>query len=216
MVGMTDRGGDRVSTYSLGMRQRLGIAAALLSDPKLLLVDEPANGLDPAGIVALRNSLRSLAAQGKTVFISSHILEEVRQLADMVGIVAGGRLVREGRIAELLASEGVVRVRVGIDQVPVAIAALEQLAPGGVETGGEATRIVVQLPPERAADVNRTLAQAGIYASGIEGGSDLEALFLQLTGASGAGDGSFGTVGAIPAAELERRGGLRGRIGGRR
>ena len=94
--------GTRSRTYSLGMKQRLGIAAALLSDPKLLLLDEPANGLDPAGIVAMRETLRYLASTGKTVFVSSHILGEVQQLADIIGIIAAGRLVREGPIEQLL------------------------------------------------------------------------------------------------------------------
>ncbi|TMC62182.1 MAG: ATP-binding cassette domain-containing protein, partial [Chloroflexi bacterium] len=96
LLGLHDRASDAVSRYSLGMKQRLGIAAALLSDPKLLLLDEPANGLDPAGIVAMRDTLRQLAASGKTVFVSSHILGEVEQLVDVVGIIAAGRLVREG------------------------------------------------------------------------------------------------------------------------
>ena len=102
LVGLKDRGDDKVSNYSLGMKQRLGIAGALLNDPKLLLLDEPANGLDPAGIVAMRDTLRHLASTGKTVFISSHLLSEVSQLADMIGIIAAGRLVREGRIETLL------------------------------------------------------------------------------------------------------------------
>ncbi len=89
------------------MKQRLGIAAALLNDPKLLLLDEPANGLDPAGIVGMRDTLRALAASGKTVFVSSHILSEVQQLADVVGIIAHGRLVREGSVETLLREEGV-------------------------------------------------------------------------------------------------------------
>jgi ABC-2 type transport system ATP-binding protein len=93
LVGLRDRAGDRVSHYSFGMKQRLGIAVAMLNDPKLLLLDEPANGLDPIGIVALRDTLKALAAGGKTVFISSHILPEVQQMADIVGIVASGRLV---------------------------------------------------------------------------------------------------------------------------
>ena len=94
--------GDKVSRYSLGMKQRLGIAGALLNDPALLLLDEPANGLDPAGIVAMRETLRHLASIGKTVFISSHLLAEVQQMADVVGIIAAGRLVREGSMQELL------------------------------------------------------------------------------------------------------------------
>ena len=133
LVGLTDRAGDKVSRYSLGMKQRLGIAGALLSDPKLLLLDEPANGLDPAGIVAMRETLKHFASTGKTVFVSSHLLAEVQQLADVVGIIAAGKLVREGTMKDLLATEGVVRVRVTQDEVP---RAMEVLAgPDGPEPG---------------------------------------------------------------------------------
>ncbi len=117
LVGLKERGNDKVSTYSLGMKQRLGIAGALLNDPKLLLLDEPANGLDPAGIVAMRDTLRHLASTGKTVFISSHLLGEVSQLADVIGIIAAGKLVREGPIETLLSAEGQVRVRVAAAEV---------------------------------------------------------------------------------------------------
>ena len=117
LVNLRDRAGDRVSGYSLGMKQRLGIAAALLSDPRLLLLDEPANGLDPAGIVGMRDTLRALAAAGKTVFVSSHILSEVQQLVDVVGIIARGRLVREGPVETLLREEGSIRIRVAPDEV---------------------------------------------------------------------------------------------------
>ena len=113
------------------MKQRLGIAAALLSDPKLLLLDEPANGLDPAGIVAMRETLQHLASTGKTVFVSSHNLGEVQQLADIIGIIASGRLVREGPIEQLLQDEGVVRVRVAADEVERAAAALSSTARAG-------------------------------------------------------------------------------------
>ncbi len=109
------------------MRQRLGIAAALLSDPDLLLLDEPANGLDPAGIVAMRELLRYLTDRGKTVLVSSHILPEVQQLADIVGIIDRGRLVREGPMAELLAGGAHVRVLVRPDEVPRALAILGAL-----------------------------------------------------------------------------------------
>src|SRR5215218_8841596 len=117
LVNLRDRAGDRVSGYSLGMKQRLGIAAALLSDPRLLLLDEPANGLDPAGIVGMRDTLRALAAAGKTVFVSSHILSEVQQLVDVVGIIARGRLVREGPVETLLREEGSIRIQVPADEV---------------------------------------------------------------------------------------------------
>src|SRR3954470_1089952 len=112
LTGLGERANDKVAGYSLGMKQRLGIAGALLRDPQLLLLDEPANGLDPAGIVGMRDTLRGLAALGKTVFVSSHLLGEIEQMADVIGILAAGRLVREGPIGELLDAEGTVRVRV--------------------------------------------------------------------------------------------------------
>ena len=183
LVGLRDRATDAVSRYSLGMKQRLGIAAALLSDPKLLLLDEPANGLDPAGIVGMRDTLRNLAASGKTVFVSSHILSEVQQLADVVGIIAAGKLVREGPMTTLLASEAVVRVRVRPDEMERAVAALRALPNAGdvtsdTERGGWISARIAQ---DRASEVTRTLSSAGIYLSGLEAGSDLESLFLELT-----------------------------------
>jgi len=183
LVGLRDRAKDKVQTYSLGMKQRLGIAAALLSDPRLLLLDEPANGLDPAGIVAMRETLRHLASTGKTVFVSSHVLGEVQQLADVIGIIASGRLVREGRIETLLQGEGEVRVRVAAEEVEPARLALATLTPDGVvpASGEDDGWLAVRIETGRAADVNRALAQAGIYASGLEAGSDLESLFLELT-----------------------------------
>jgi len=183
IVGLRDRAGDKVSRYSLGMKQRLGIAGALLSDPQLLLLDEPANGLDPAGIVAMRETLRHLAAIGKTVFVSSHLLAEVQQLADVVGIIAAGKLVREGSIKELLAGEGIVRVRVSPDEVAAAATALATLVQQDHVTASTAEPgwLTIQIAPDRTAEVNRTLAQASIYASGLESGNDLEELFLNLT-----------------------------------
>ena len=207
LVGLRDRGGDKVANYSLGMKQRLGIAGALLNDPKLLLLDEPANGLDPAGIVAMRDTLRNLASAGKTVFISSHLLGEVSQLADVIGIIAAGKLVREGPIERLLSGEGRVRVRVAAEEVAGAVSAL---APFGLavrvdrsdkgragEPATEGGWLEVPIEPSRAAEVNRTLAAAGIYASGLESGSDLESLFLELTAAEPA-VGSEGQIQALP------------------
>ena len=168
LVGLRERARDKVQGYSLGMKQRLGIAAALLSDPRLLLLDEPANGLDPAGIVAMRETLRHLASTGKTVFISSHVLGEVQQLADVVGIIAAGRLVREGPIDQLLEGEGVVRVRVAASDVESATRVLNALAADGdvsAIAGGEGW-LSIRIETSRAADINRTLAVAGIYASG--------------------------------------------------
>ena len=160
------------------MKQRLGIAAALLNDPQLLLLDEPANGLDPAGIVGMRDSLRALAAAGKTVFVSSHILSEVQQLADVVGIIAHGRLVREGSVETLLREEGSVRIRVAADEVPAAAGVLDAASPGAgtvsPEGGPEGGWLAVKVDPARSAELNRALAGAGVFASRIEGGANLE------------------------------------------
>jgi len=187
LVGLAERGRDKAGRYSLGMKQRLGIAAALLSDPRLLLLDEPANGLDPGGIVAMRETLRHLTRQGKTVFISSHILPEVQQLADVVGIVNGGRLIREGSLGELLNEGGHVKVRVAEVELPAAMGALGALGapavPRPAETPG-LSWIDIRIHPTRAADINRALVAAGVYASAIESGSDLESIFLSLTAAT--------------------------------
>ena len=183
MVGLRDRARDRISHYSMGMKQRLGIAVAMLNDPSLLLLDEPANGLDPGGIVALRDTMKALAAIGKTVFISSHILPEVQQMADIVGIVAAGRLVTQGPLDQLLASQALVRVRVRPDEVAAAMPLLAGLAGDGRVQVADAAAgwLSARIAADRAADVNRTLGGAGIYASGLEAGSDLESLFLELT-----------------------------------
>jgi len=184
LVGLRDRATDKVSGYSLGMKQRLGIAGALLSDPQLLLLDEPANGLDPAGIVAMRETLRHLAATGKTVFVSSHLLAEIQVMADVVGIIAAGRLVREGTMQELLSSQQVVRIRLPLVDADAALSVLTAIAPtsAAADMDGATTWLSVQTESHRAAELNHVLANAGLYASGIESGSDLEMLFLELTG----------------------------------
>jgi ABC-2 type transport system ATP-binding protein len=186
-VGLHDRASDKVKTYSLGMRQRLGIAVALLSDPELLLLDEPANGLDPAGIVAMRELLRQLTEQGKTVLVSSHILPEVQQLADVVGIIDRGRLVREGPMDRLLGEGARVRVRVQPAEVERATqllgafgAPIELSPPDGPQAGW----LTIRVPGERASEVNRVLAQGGVFASAIDATSDLESVFLSLTAAA--------------------------------
>jgi ABC-2 type transport system ATP-binding protein len=194
LVGLHDRARDKVQGYSLGMKQRLGIAAALLSDPRLLLLDEPANGLDPAGIVAMRETLRHLASTGKTVFISSHVLGEVEQLADVVGIIAAGKLVREGPMEQLLEGEGVVRVRVAATEIDDATRVLGMFTGTGAEpVAGEEGWLSIRVEADRAAEVNRALALTGIYASGLETGSDLESLFLALTAGapSSSSEGTF-------------------------
>jgi ABC-type multidrug transport system ATPase subunit len=200
IAGLCDRADDKVQGYSLGMKQRLGIAGALLNDPQLLLLDEPANGLDPAGIVAMRDTLRALASQGKTVFVSSHLLAEIQVMADVVGIIAAGRLVREGPLKELLSTQGVVKVRVRPNLVESAIDALKPLAVAErlIETDRDDGWLSVRISTDRAEDVNQVLAGAGIYASGLESGTDLEMLFLELTGdhSAAGGEGAFVGLGA--------------------
>ncbi len=178
-VGLSDRGDDRVKTYSLGMKQRLGIAAALMKDPSLLILDEPANGLDPAGIVEVRELLRSLGAEGRTVFVSSHILSEIQQTADRVAILARGKLVASGPVHEVLAGSGgegtIVRLRdLDAGRAALAAAGIEVAdADGALRVGAEAA------DPER---ISRTLAERGLYVTELRPDeADLETVFLELT-----------------------------------
>ncbi|MGH2636542.1 MAG: ABC transporter ATP-binding protein, partial [Actinomycetota bacterium] len=161
-TGLAERGDDLVKTYSLGMKQRLGIAAALLQDPEVLILDEPANGLDPAGIVEVRGLLRQLAAQGRTVFVSSHILSEVQQVADHVAILARGRSVAAGPVGEVLAAGRSTGVLVRVGDVRAGLQAL--LGAGLIATLEDGT-IRVGLPPEQGATVTRVLAERGLYLS---------------------------------------------------
>ena len=166
-----------VKTYSLGMRQRLSVAAALLGDPRLLVLDEPANGLDPEGIRWLRNFLRSFAASGGTVFISSHVLAEIAQLADEVVIIHKAKLVTHEPLAALTgrASGGT------IVRSPDAARLREQLAAAGIEASTvETVELRVGAPPER---VGELAAAAGIVLHELRGESaSLEEVFLELTG----------------------------------
>jgi ABC-2 type transport system ATP-binding protein len=178
-VGLADRADDTVRTYSLGMKQRLGIAAALLKDPALLILDEPANGLDPAGIVEVRELIRALGAEGRTVFVSSHILSEVQQMADRVAILANGKLVASGAVKDVLAGSAqgmLVRAR-------DLAGAHDALTAAGlrVETH-EADALRVDVQPERAEEVSKTLASRGIWVSELRPlQADLETVFLELT-----------------------------------
>jgi ABC-2 type transport system ATP-binding protein len=181
LVGLTSRANDRYETFSLGMKQRLGIAAALLNDPPLLLLDEPANGLDPAGIVQMRTLLKDLADSGKTVFVSSHILPEIQQMADEVAIIAHGKLIRAGRLDELLAGSSEIRIQVDEGAVPQATELLAGLA-GSVHSNGHGPGwLTVVGASRKPAELNAALVGAGVAVSGLEVGSDLETLFLSLT-----------------------------------
>jgi ABC-2 type transport system ATP-binding protein len=185
LVDLTSRADDRYSAYSLGMRQRLGIAAALLDDPPLLLLDEPANGLDPAGIVAMRHLLRRLASEGRTILVSSHILGEMQQLADEVAIIDRGHLVRQGRLSQMLGDGSQLRIRVRPADAAAAHAALiAMLGRGAIrpasEAEGDGWLVVSTAQP--GSEVNQRLAAAGVFAERLEGGDKLEHLFLEITG----------------------------------
>jgi ABC-2 type transport system ATP-binding protein len=175
-VELTGAATRRVGTYSLGMRQRLSVAAALLGEPQLLVLDEPANGLDPEGMRWLRNFLRSFAAGGGTVFVSSHVLAEVAQLADEVVIIHRGKLVTHESVAALTArAAGATRVR-----SPQAVRLLERLRAESIDAEEvEESRLAVHAPPERVGDL---AAEAGIPLHELvaETGT-LEEAFLELT-----------------------------------
>ena len=178
-VGLADRAGDLVKTYSLGMKQRLGLAAGLLKDPELLILDEPANGLDPAGIVEVRELLRRLGAEGRTVFVSSHILTEVQQTADRVAILARGRCVAIGPVTEVLSSGRAAGLLVGLDDLASGQRALMDAGIVAIPVDG---RLKVELPPSEAARVTRALADRGLYLTELRPDEvDLETVFLQLT-----------------------------------
>ena len=183
-VGLRERAEERVRGYSLGMRQRLGIARALLGRPKLLILDEPTNGLDPRGMVDVRLLLKELVRRdGLTVFVSSHLLVEVEMMCSRIGIIDRGVLKAEGTMAELTAQlGGVAEVEVGVVDRPAALAVFEKL--GGVEVvgDGEQDRLVLHLRDRAPADVNRALVAAGVAVSAlVPKARTLEEIFLSVT-----------------------------------
>jgi ABC-2 type transport system ATP-binding protein len=181
IVKLTSRRGDRVSQYSLGMKQRLGIAAALLRDPDILILDEPMNGLDPAGIVEIRTLLRNLARQGRTVLVSSHLLAEVQSMADRVIIIDRGRLIFEGNLAALLkeAAHEVVVAPETPDDLATLVAVLERA--GYTLTVDEGV-IHVAGAIDTPAQLNRLAFESGITLAELRvRDEDLEAVFLRLT-----------------------------------
>jgi ABC-2 type transport system ATP-binding protein len=180
-VGLAARGGDRVKTYSLGMRQRLGIARCLLADPALLILDEPMNGLDPAGILELRHLIRSFVDEGRTVFLSSHLLDEVEKTADHVAIVDAGHVVASGSVAELVAGKRPTLL-VEVDDAAAARRSLGSLAAvRSIADDGAELRIVLG-DGLAAAEVNRALVGAGVSVSRLETvHSSLEERFLEIT-----------------------------------
>jgi ABC-2 type transport system ATP-binding protein len=162
------------------MKQRLGLAAVLMKDPELLVLDEPANGLDPSGIKEFRELMRSLGDEGRTVFVSSHLLSEVEAVCDNVAILARGRLLAEGNVADVLSAS---RAHAFIVRTPKLREARRLLADAGftVVPGGDRTLQVTALP-RRAGTITRTLAEHGIYLTELRPTEvSLEDVFLRLT-----------------------------------
>ena len=196
-VGLLGRDGEPVRRFSLGMKQRLGIAIALLTDPDLLILDEPTNGLDPAGIVEIRELLRRLAREGRTVVVSSHLLSELQTICSHLVIIRFGELVFAGPISELLA-----RTAVHVDFAPERVEDADRLVGalqaagwqvqstgGGLRAAGAGT----------AADLNRTATAAGITLARLSEGEDsLEELFLEMTGRT---DGELAEARAVRGKE---------------
>lgn len=181
LVNLGERGNDKFKTYSLGMKQRLGIASTLLTEPALVILDEPTNGLDPAGQREIRSIIPRLADEGHSVLLASHLLHEVEQVSDRVAIVRRGHLITEGSVDELLKRGGAIDVVVPADVNDQARDILRRL-PGVEQATIENGRIVVVAPLEMGADLNRALVDAGIYASAITPKKNsLEDLFLELT-----------------------------------
>jgi len=181
-VDLADRGADRFRSYSLGMKQRLGVASALMGDPELIVLDEPTNGLDPAGMQDMRELVVSLARGGQTVLLSSHLLAEVQDICDRVGVINGGLLLRESTVAEL---RGATSLRVRATPVDQALAVARNLAgTSGArrssENGGDC--LTLDLPASSAPEVNRALVAAGVDVYEIAPlERSLEEVFLEMT-----------------------------------
>ncbi len=187
LVGLSDSARRRVKGYSLGMRQRLGLAFAMIGDPGVLILDEPANGLDPEGITWLRRFLRHLASQGRTVLVSSHLLSEVEQTVDRVVILSRGQLVKQGTITELSAGAG-ESVLVRSPQVEVLAKVLPDTARvASVEPG------VIRVSGLDSAAIGHHAFTAGVELHELHTQrSDLEQIFFQLTGSGSPPDGPPG------------------------
>lgn len=183
-VGLLHRADERVAKYSMGMRQRLGVAACLLGDPQLLILDEPMNGLDPAGMQEMREMIASLVGEGRTVVLSSHLLDEVQRTCDAVAIVDRGRVIRQGPISELLAG-GAVSLQVDCSE-PTRAAALLATAnldvSSEVRAGGLTITVLAGTPRDTTAEIARVLVTGGIalwQMRHVE--ASLESWFLQVT-----------------------------------
>ncbi len=180
LVGLQERGRDPYKTYSLGMKQRLGIASTLLRNPDLIILDEPTNGLDPAGTREIRELIPRLAREGHSVFLCSHLLHEVQAVSDRIAIVKQGRLVQEGTVEELLGRAEYLRLRADdTDALRRALGAIPWVT--GVASMDGCLRVAA--PTARAAELNGVLAAQGVLLSELAPWEmELESVFLELTG----------------------------------
>jgi ABC-2 type transport system ATP-binding protein len=182
LVDMRPDADRAFSSYSVGMKQRIGVAAALLTDPELLILYEPTNGLDPAGIVEMRGLLHRVREAGHTVFVSSHVLHEVEQVCDRIAILNHGRVVASGGVKELLGQTD--RVEIHVDRPKEAAGALTGF-PTITDVSVEADALIVAAPAEQSAHINKFLVERGFLVSIIRPRQEsLERYFLELTGAA--------------------------------
>lgn len=177
-VDLASRATDRFKTYSTGMKQRLGVAAVLMKEPELLIFDEPTGGLDPQGMVEMRSLIRSVGRGDRTVLLSSHLLNEVEQVCDRVGVIQKGRLVAEGTVSELRGRAVLVLEAAPLDRAQILLVELVGSDRVRVQDG----RFQLSVDPRRAAELNRQLVSAGIEVSELHRAErSLEEVFLQLT-----------------------------------
>jgi ABC-2 type transport system ATP-binding protein len=180
LVDLGKRAGSKYSTYSLGMKQRLGIACALLGDPELVFLDEPTNGLDPAGVVEVRELIRDLGKGGRTVVLSSHLLAETELVCDNVAVLSRGKLIAQGSIQELLRQHDGFRLRTTDDaKARAALADMRWVQHVDHEDGG----LMVTAPPARAWEISRALALREVYVNELMPvHRSLEEFFMEITG----------------------------------
>jgi len=179
IVELSTRAGRKFGTYSAGMKQRLGVAAALLKDPDLLILDEPSNGLDPQGMAEMRKLIKDIGQGDRTVLLSSHLLGEVEQICDRVGVISNGKLVTQSTVQELLGEEGVLVRAQPIEQAQEVLTRIYGAAAISRQDGA----IHLKTKPENSVEINRQLVGAGIGVSELRlFERSLEEVFFQLTG----------------------------------
>ena len=179
LVDLEKRADSKYATYSLGMKQRLGIACALLGDPDLVFLDEPTNGLDPAGVIEVRELVRQLGKGGRTIILSSHLLAEAELVCDRVAVLSKGKLIAQGGIKELLRQHDSVRLTTTSDGTALPLLSALPWVESVEQQDGE---LVVTAPPDRAGHITRTLADAGIYVTKLVPiHRTLEEFFMEIT-----------------------------------